>query len=85
MSPGAIGQSLRDMRSLILPMDISLDGYVGAADGDVQWAVEDFGDPALQEFMLAGLWDAGTHLMGRGAYDDMAPTGRPRRTSTRRR
>ena len=23
--------------------------------------------------MLAGLWDAGTHLMGRGAYDDMAP------------
>ena len=23
--------------------------------------------------MLAGLWEAGTHLMGRGAYDDMAP------------
>ena len=61
------------MRSLILKMDISLDGFVGASDGDVQWAVEDFGDPALQEFMLAGLWDAGAHLMGRGAYDDMAP------------
>ena len=61
------------MRSLILKMDISLDGFVGASDGDVQWAIDDFGDPALQEFMLAGLWDAGTHLMGRGAYDDMAP------------
>ena len=61
------------MRSLILKMDISLDGFVGASDGDVEWAVEDFGDPVLQEFMLAGLWDAGAHLMGRGAYDDMAP------------
>ena len=61
------------MRPLILKMDISLDGFVGALDGDVQWAVDDFGDPELQQFMLAGLWDAGTHLMGRGAYDDMAP------------
>jgi len=61
------------MRPVILKMDISLDGFVGAADGDVQWAVDDFGDEALQERMLAGLWDAGAHLMGRGAYDDMAP------------
>jgi dihydrofolate reductase len=61
------------MRPLILKMDITLDGFVGATDGDVQWAVDDFGDPALQEWMVAGLWDAGTHLMGRGAYDDMAP------------
>src|SRR5262245_62092668 len=61
------------MRSLILKMDITLDGFVGAVDGDVQWAIDDFGDPALQEWMVAGLWDAGTHLMGRGAYDEMAP------------
>jgi dihydrofolate reductase len=61
------------MRPLILKMDISLDGYVGTTDGDVQWAIDDFGDPALGEWMLEGLWDAGTHLMGRGAYDDMAP------------
>ena len=61
------------MRPLILKMDITLDGFVGATDGDVQWAVDDFGDPALQEWMVAGLWEAGTHLMGRGAYDDMAP------------
>ena len=61
------------MRPVILKMDISLDGFVGAVDGDVQWAVEDFGDDALQEWIVAGLWDAGTHLMGRGAYDDMAP------------
>ena len=61
------------MRPLILKMDISLDGFVGASDGDVQWAIDDFGDPALGEQMLAGLRDAGTHLMGRGAYDDMAP------------
>lgn len=61
------------MRTLILKMDISLDGFVGTTDGDVSWAVEDFGDPALEEWMVAGLWDAGTHLMGRGAYDDMAP------------
>jgi dihydrofolate reductase len=46
------------MRPLILKMDITLDGFVGAADGDVQWAIDDFGDPALQEWMLAGLWDA---------------------------
>jgi dihydrofolate reductase len=61
------------MRPLILKMDITLDGFVGAADGDVQWAIDDFGDPALQEWMLAGLWDAGTHLMGRAAYDEMSP------------
>ena len=61
------------MRPLILKMDITLDGFVGATDGDVQWAIDDFGDPALEEWMVAGLWDAGTHLMGRGAYDDMAP------------
>src|SRR5215210_468565 len=61
------------MRPLILKMDISLDGFVGAADGDVAWAVEDFGDPELQDWMVAGLWEAGAHLMGRGAYDDMAP------------
>jgi dihydrofolate reductase len=61
------------MRSLILKMDISLDGFVGAADGDVDWAVEDFGDAKLQQWMVANLWEAGTHVMGRGAYDDMAP------------
>ena len=61
------------MRPLILKMDITLDGFVGASDGDVQWAIDDFGDPALEEWMVAGLWEAGTHLMGRGAYDDMAP------------
>jgi dihydrofolate reductase len=61
------------MRSLILKMDISLDGFVGAADGDVDWAVEDFGDAELQQWMVANLWEAGTHVMGRGAYDDMAP------------
>ena len=61
------------MRPLILKMDITLDGFVGTTDGDVQWAIEDFGDPALQDWMVAGLWDAGTHLMGRGAYEDMAP------------
>ena len=61
------------MRPLILKMDISLDGFVGASDGDVQWAIDDFGDEALGERMLAGLWEAGTHLMGRRAYDEMAP------------
>jgi len=61
------------MRSLILKMDISLDGFVGAADGDVDWAVEDFGDAELQQWMVANLWEAGTHVMGRGAYDDMVP------------
>ena len=35
--------------------------------------MEDFGDPELEAWLVAGLWEAGTHLMGRGAYDDMSP------------
>ncbi|HTE61120.1 MAG TPA: hypothetical protein VK631_12275, partial [Solirubrobacteraceae bacterium] len=61
------------MRKLLLKMDVSMDGLVATEDHDVAWAVADFDDPELQEFMVAQLWDAGHHVMGRGAYDDMSP------------
>jgi dihydrofolate reductase len=59
------------MRKLVLKMDVSLDGFVGATDGDVEWIFRGHDDEA-REWIVKQLWQAGVHAMGRVTYGDMA-------------
>lgn len=59
------------MRELVLKMELSLDGFVGAADGDVEWVHPSYDDD-LTEYTVGVLGGAGAHLMGRITYEDMA-------------
>jgi dihydrofolate reductase len=59
------------MGRLILKMQISLDGFVGNADGDVAFIFTSF-DEELTAWIVAGLWEAGLHIMGSKTYGDMA-------------
>lgn len=58
-------------RKLVLKMSVSLDGFVGTDDGDVEWIFPSI-DEELQEWMVDLLGQAGAHLMGRVTYGDMA-------------
>jgi dihydrofolate reductase len=59
------------MRKLMLRMQVSLDGCVGRADGDVEWAFPHF-DEELVPHMVETLRGASAHLMGSATYRDMA-------------
>jgi dihydrofolate reductase len=60
------------MRPLILKMEISLDGFVGQPGGDPAWPMPYY-DDELTAYEVDLLGSAGTHAMGRQAYEDMAP------------
>jgi dihydrofolate reductase len=53
-------------------MDMSLDGYVGPIDDEAEWIMRDFDDELGQWVVDEVLWQAGTHVMGRVTYEDMA-------------
>lgn len=59
------------MRKLILQQQMSLDGFVAAANKDVGWA---FGglDDEYAAWGAPRLWNASAHLMGRATYGAMA-------------
>jgi dihydrofolate reductase len=57
-------------RKLILKLHQSLDGYICTPQGDVSWIFADYCDE-MTECEVAGLWNAGLHIMGRGVYEDM--------------
>ncbi len=60
------------MRKVILKIHASLDGYVRGPDGDVMdWVFKTY-DDELQHWEVATLWAAGTHIMGRKLYEEMA-------------
>jgi dihydrofolate reductase len=59
------------MRKLVMQMQVTLDGFVGAPDGDVTWAFPDFSDDAVQ-WIVDHIKDVDAHLMGRSLYHDMA-------------
>lgn len=59
------------MRKVVLKMHVSLDGFVGGPDGELDWFLGDF-DDELTEWEVEGLWQAGVHIMGRATYHDMA-------------
>jgi dihydrofolate reductase len=60
------------MRRLVLKMDMSLDGYVGPLDEDAEWIMRDVDDELSQWVVDEVLWQAGTHVMGRATYEEMA-------------
>lgn len=60
------------MRKVVLKMHVSLDGYVRAANGEVMdWVFKTFDDD-LKAWEVERLWQAGTHIMGRNLYHEMA-------------
>ena len=59
------------MRLLILQMQMTLDGFVGGPNGEVDWAFPGFNDE-YAAWGAAELWNASAHLMGRVTYHEMA-------------
>jgi len=58
------------MRELILKMSMSLDAFVGAADGDIKWM---FGaDPEAVAWTVEIVRDASLHIMGSRTFREMA-------------
>jgi dihydrofolate reductase len=58
-------------RNLVLQMSVSLDGYVGGPNGELDWVFPGF-DDELSAYMVERLWQVGVHAMGGAAYRDMA-------------
>jgi dihydrofolate reductase len=58
------------MRRLILKMSISLDGFVGGPNGEIDWLFRSL-DDAATAWTLDTLSRAGLHVMGSRTYRDM--------------
>jgi dihydrofolate reductase len=58
------------MSRLILKMSISLDGFVGGPNGEVDWLIRTLDDDAT-EWINQTLSTASAHLIGRRTYADM--------------
>jgi dihydrofolate reductase len=59
------------MRKLILKMQMSLDGFVGGPNGEVDWAFKTI-DADAQAWIVKTISDVGAHLMGSRTFHDMA-------------
>ena len=58
------------MRTVIYSMSVSLDGFISGPDGEIDWAAPDH---ELMAFHNEQTRELGTHLCGRGLYQDMLP------------
>jgi dihydrofolate reductase len=59
------------MRTVVLQMGVSLDGFVAGADGNNDWGLPPE-CPDVTAWKLGSLSQAGTHIMGRVTYQEMA-------------
>ncbi|QGH33456.1 dihydrofolate reductase [Gracilibacillus salitolerans] len=59
------------MKNVILKMDVSLDGFVNAKGGKVDWIYDNVNSD-LKACITDMLWEADVHIMGRMTYQDMA-------------
>jgi dihydrofolate reductase len=59
------------MRKLILRMNLSLDGFVGGPNGEIDWIFKSF-DASASSWTVATLWQVGVHIMGSRTFRDMA-------------
>jgi dihydrofolate reductase len=59
------------MRKLILKMSITLDGFVGGPNGEIDWVFKTSSEDA-NAWTVGKLRQAGAHLMGRKTFTDMA-------------
>jgi dihydrofolate reductase len=58
------------MRRLILKMSMSLDGFVGGPNGEIDWLIRNRNEGATA-WIADTLWQAGLHAMGSRTYYDM--------------
>jgi dihydrofolate reductase len=58
------------VRRLILKMSMTLDGYVGGPNGEIDWIMRTL-DAEATSWIEETLWQAGAHLVGRRTYADM--------------
>ncbi len=58
------------MRKLILKMQVSVDGFVGGPNGEVDWVFKSL-DHGATDWLVQTLWQAGVHVMGRRTFFDM--------------
>lgn len=58
------------MRKLILKMSLSIDGFVGGPNGELDWLFRSV-DDASAAWEVERLWDAGLHIMGSRTFQDM--------------
>lgn len=59
------------MRKLILKMSVTIDGFVGGPNGELDWIFKTLGEDATA-WTVDKIWQAGAHLMGRRTFHDMA-------------
>jgi dihydrofolate reductase len=59
------------MRRLILKMSMSVDGFVGSVNGNIDWIFEST-DEAATRWIMDLLYDTGLHIMGSRTFQDMA-------------
>jgi dihydrofolate reductase len=59
------------MRRVVLQMGVTLDGYVAGPGGGGDWGLP-AEQPDVRAWKVASLRQAGTHIMGRVTYDQMA-------------
>lgn len=59
------------MRKLILKMSVSIDGFVGGPDGELDWIFRTV-DESVTYWTMESLWQAGVHIMGSRTFYDMA-------------
>src|SRR4029077_16667036 len=59
------------MRNLTLKMSMSIDGFVGGPNGEVDWIFSST-DDAVIAWLRATLWENRVHVMGSRTFHDMA-------------
>jgi dihydrofolate reductase len=58
---------------VVVQFVVSLDGYSCDADNGMRDVMMSMDDPEQEEYALSRLWQAGTHIMVRVSYEEMAP------------
>jgi hypothetical protein len=67
------------LRKLILKMSVSIDGFVGGPNGEIDRRFTTMDDEATA-WTVETLWQARVHIMGGRRFHVWRPTGRRRRS-----
>lgn len=59
------------MRKLVLQMQVTIDGFVGGPNGELDWVFKTI-DDQVAAWIVDRLWRAGVHIMGSRTFYDMA-------------
>jgi hypothetical protein len=61
----------KTMRKHVLKMSVSVDGFVGGPNGEIDWILKSL-DEAVTAWLTETVWQAGVHIMGSRTFHDMA-------------